>query len=229
MSKSFQILLFLKELLPNETAKIITYIYIAARQRFKPGQLVFESPCGHLLRSVESPCPKTFFCPISNEYRILNKEIYLTSACSCSVDDLLCLVETNVDSKNIGMKCEICKRHWDYLTDESTSELKQKVVCFCGKITEQFPCATCPIKNCCIPGCDQICHKKSKAPLCYEHYRCIFCRSKISYRRTYSQWWFEMLPIVSYCKCPYYNDGWDYSLSLSLSLFDEDHKFLNDC
>jgi len=99
MSRSPQVFSLLKEVLPIEIARIITSIYIISWQRFKPGQLVFDAPCGHLLRYIKEYRTETFICPVSKEVCAFDKEIYERWKWQCSAADLWNLIETTMDSE----------------------------------------------------------------------------------------------------------------------------------
>lgn len=74
--------------------------------------------------------------------------------------------------------CDICNIYYSRSTKKS--ELKLKIMCFCGGLVDDFPCATCPQKICLVNGCSQFVNKKSTI-LCSEHFRCAVCKDILVY------------------------------------------------
>jgi hypothetical protein len=154
---------------------------------------------------------------MSKEICTIEKETYEKFTTSCSDEYLWHLIETTMDSEWQGMVCEICNRYWDF-TDNET-ELKQQIICFCGKMANQFPCETCPTKNCCIPDCDQIVYEKSISALCHDHFRCKICKGQFRYQYAspyYNEYLIEW--IDSYCDCGKENDRWEYCCEMSRNI-----------
>uniref|UniRef100_A0A6C0CBG7 Uncharacterized protein n=1 Tax=viral metagenome TaxID=1070528 RepID=A0A6C0CBG7_9ZZZZ len=148
---TYQVLLILKTLTLNEIAKIITHMCIIFYQKIKPGNIVFSSPCGHMLRYVDKFKTMTFVCPIRKELFRFNKCVYqkvlFQSSESCEGFVYTSnLVEVTNNEYAHGITCEICKRYWKYTTRKTDHE--EQIMCFCGKNSDQYPCATCPIKRC---------------------------------------------------------------------------------
>jgi len=144
---NFSIVPFLLgRLLPREISQWIMCIYIVvSSQKFKPSQIVFDSPCGHILRRVVNYKRKTLLHPISKEIYEVNKEIFNRNVAQMISSDLFYLVEsTNREHETAWVtSCKTCDRHWDIQLHDDSQGLMQKIVCFCKKIVHEFPCETC--------------------------------------------------------------------------------------
>jgi len=164
MSKAILLLSALEPQILIELVQLIISIYVGLPQKFKPGQIVFEAPCGHLLRFV------THFDPFG-------KEIYDTSMTPCYIDDGY-LIESTEDESITS--CKTCNRHWDSISHIYHADGIQKMMCFCKKISSCFPCGRCSAKVCSIPDCERVADGKSFPVLCTEHLRCKGCKQEIS-------------------------------------------------
>jgi hypothetical protein len=189
MFRYHQVLLVLKNFLSADLALMITSFYNILCPTIKPGQFVFDSPCGHVLRYIKGYKSKTFTCPINNENYMFDKEVYVKAFWHNSGKNMLYFVESTKKSPWIGITCDICNRYWDF-THRKT-DLEQKIVCFCGKLTNQFPCESCPVNKCSIPGCILVAHQNSVPLVCRNHSRCGNCKKLFNY----DGW------IKNYCKC----------------------------
>jgi len=169
MSKAILLLSALKPQILVELVRLIISIYVRLPQKFKPGQVVFEAPCGHLLRFVTHFDPSSLFYPFG-------KEIYDTSMTPCYIDDGY-LIESTKDESITS--CNICDRHWDSAYAYGADGM-QKMMCFCKKISTDFPCGRCSAKVCSISGCERVADGKSFPVLCTEHLRCKGCKQEIS-------------------------------------------------
>jgi hypothetical protein len=197
MSESLELLFVLKQFLLKELARMIISIYVfVLPQKFKPGQYIFNASCGHLLRFEGEVKFGSFFYP-------LGKQIYHKTSKSCDSWELLRLVESTKDKSIIS--CKICKRYWDIqehsdLILAGASRLQKKIMCFCNKISDQFPCYACLAKKCSLckiiasgkssPDlcsnkksslCKIIDSGKSLPVLCTYHYRCGTCKRPFKY------------------------------------------------
>uniref|UniRef100_A0A6C0CA70 Uncharacterized protein n=1 Tax=viral metagenome TaxID=1070528 RepID=A0A6C0CA70_9ZZZZ len=175
------VLLLLKEFLPTELVIIIISVYHVFYKKIKPGQTVFESPCGHTLRRIKCVIPTNFICPINKTTFVFDKYLYdrvhkeRTSKFMCHLTEM-----TENDLRKKFFACETCDKYWT-CTNFRTN-LAQKIRCFCGKNVVDFPCIQCRPKYICyIPGCCQIVYEKKANVLCRKHYQCKKCETPYSY------------------------------------------------
>jgi hypothetical protein len=181
MFEPIQVLLILKKYLSTDLALMITSFYNVLRQTIKPGQFVFDSPCGHLLQYIFRYKSKKFLCPINNENYTFDKEVCgKISSWFHDGKKLLRLTETTNLCTGGGIACDRCDRCWDFTCCKT--DLEQRIVCVCGKIATKFPCDLCPIKKCCFQNCYHFAHKTSSSSvMCRKHYQCKKCKEPFLY------------------------------------------------
>jgi hypothetical protein len=165
MSKSLEIFFLQKTILLLDIVRLIMSIFIRL-QKFEPGQILFNSPCGHLLRIVEG----SWF----DEEKTYHKETKPWT----STD----LVESGSEFQS-QISCDECERYWCDTYSHET-DLKLKIMCFCGKIDCTFPCETCLSKKCSIYDCVQLSDRTSSPLLCSDHYQCKICEHPFTYQYT---------------------------------------------
>uniref|UniRef100_A0A6C0C804 Uncharacterized protein n=1 Tax=viral metagenome TaxID=1070528 RepID=A0A6C0C804_9ZZZZ len=175
----------LKQSFSPEISNFITWIYmiVLSSQKTKPGQTVFESPCGHLLKYVVKSKLKSFTCPLNKEIYLFERDMfdrefyYMFELSEPYI--FLDLVEEYDHEYRDGINCGICNKV--YYTSSVKSDMKAKIVCHCGKFVDKFPCKTCPKKRCRVPGCTDVNYEKMNTELCRDHYRCKTCKDPLSY------------------------------------------------
>jgi len=121
-------------------------MYIAFYQKIEPGQSVFDSPCGHILRYVQEYKPMEFKCPIRGEIFKFDKDVYENIVYHHSSHlytslTLVNLIEVAIDDDRPVMECNVCNRYW--MLTISETKYKQQVMCLCEKISSRFPCESC--------------------------------------------------------------------------------------
>jgi hypothetical protein len=170
MSEQHQILLSLDKFLPIELTRTITYIYIIIGMTeqmllMKPGDIVFNSPCGHRLKGF-GECKYKILCSLNDTTYFFNSKKYYnnisTYANNLALDRL---VEVDNNCELDKYFCELCKRFWAP-TGARWSRL-QSIVCFCNKTSYIFPCGDCPAKKCYHSTCSRVIDGTST--LCYRH------------------------------------------------------------
>jgi hypothetical protein len=177
MSEIPQILFLVNELFLPELARLIILIYAYLPQKFKPGQIVFNSPCGHILRAT-----------IHNNFRSLfyphGKKIYMKAKLlSCKLD-LRSLIETY-------RFCKIC--------DYDFNIFKPQILCFCNQISDTFSCGKCSAQKCDIFSC----YRATKNSLCGHHFKCDICRQPYYYECNipdHDRYW-EQLTTYNFLTC----------------------------
>uniref|UniRef100_A0A6C0C8D4 Uncharacterized protein n=1 Tax=viral metagenome TaxID=1070528 RepID=A0A6C0C8D4_9ZZZZ len=184
------ILLLLKEFLPSDLALIITSMYNLFVEKIKPGQTVFDSPCGHTLRSIMDIIPTKFVCPINKVTYNFDKIIYArlywkrTNMYDCHLVEI-----TKNDillSKIRYESCKICDRYWKFT--ENKTGLKKQTRCFCDKNVDDFPCDRCRPDMCYQTGCCWFVYGKKSKTLCRNHYQCSKCKIPYVYDHNISDY-----------------------------------------
>jgi len=205
MSKFTLVSSLLKQFLPIGLAQFATQIYtIVKSSKYKPGDVVFNFPCGHILRNIIINKCKEFFCSCDQKFYSFERNVY------SKVDEkfdrpnqILFLTEYIKEDRSKKndrsvTSCRICgysfflipapTETWGQIVDDSTFETttelitwKQQYVCFCGKFADQFPCDARPKKRCRLPYCVRFTYKKSLMDLCKKHFRCKTCRKIFSF------------------------------------------------
>ena len=136
-----RIILLLKQLLPDELTKLITYMYIIIPSRkLKAGQIVIDLGFGHVDRCFSNYECRTFLFGIyTYSYHVTIYRKLLISNPS--------MTETRAE--------RIIKSCSDVLNSMGNNA---RIVCFCKKLGVSFPCQTCaPLAKCClIPFCNNL-------------------------------------------------------------------------
>src|SRR5688572_19212690 len=77
MSKFTLVSYLLQKLLPFEVSHFAIQIYtVVPSQKFKPGQVVFHFPCGHISRNIYSDKYKEFFYSYDGRFYSFKNDIY---------------------------------------------------------------------------------------------------------------------------------------------------------
>jgi hypothetical protein len=128
----------LPKFFPIEIGTFVKRIYtIVPSLKIKPGQIVFDSPCGHLLRYTTKSKTKSFTCPISKKLYSFKKKKFDGGFHSYSLKSpYLCLYDDDDDIIYESITCKTCKI--EYYASSTTTDLKIKIVCFCGQLVDNF-------------------------------------------------------------------------------------------
>uniref|UniRef100_A0A6C0C7Q4 Uncharacterized protein n=1 Tax=viral metagenome TaxID=1070528 RepID=A0A6C0C7Q4_9ZZZZ len=183
MSNITVLLWLLEQNFPIEITQFIACIYkIVKSQRTKPGHIIFDSPCGHRLRNAGYIRIKSFIHPFSKQTYLFCNSLFLRKNMNFSLDyPYLHHIEYPYILKNSNIytyKCTTCNTYYGQSANES--ELKLKIMCYCGKLVDDFPCKMCPQKICLVNECSQFVNKKSSI-LCSDHFRCATCKNILIY------------------------------------------------
>jgi len=165
MSILFEKIFLQRQFLLPDIVNLVVSIFIHL-QKFESGQILFNSPCGHLLRT----CDSSHF----DEEKIYSRKIKPWTGSY--------LAEIRLDFKS-DISCYVCDRYWCD-THECETDLRLKIICFCGKIDFTFPCFTCSIKKCAIDDCMQLSGRTTWPILCIEHHQCETCKQPFTYQCT---------------------------------------------
>jgi hypothetical protein len=222
------ILLVLQTIIPNDLAKMIIQVYVCVRieawKNVKPGQIIFESPCGHILRFTIDRKPCIFIWPGDSQVNHLNKNIY--SKITTKYSYVAHLDEIGTSSIFAYVSCHECKRHWTYTN--KVTDLQEKIMCFCGKATINFPCNSCSINECAIKDCNNLVDQKSIAVLCRDHVRCYKCKCRLDYDYSIpDDCEFPAGWIKCSCKCKRANDSFPFREDTFRKIFNDYGKYLN--
>ena len=110
---------------------------------------------------------KLFICLPHREFYSLEREVYVKRLESSYYSSFLYMTEGDMNTRDDMMNCNICRRRWNFISKKS--ELIVKRVCFCGKITGQFPCEACPCKYCDEYDCCGLVYGFSNKTKCAKH------------------------------------------------------------
>uniref|UniRef100_A0A6C0CAL4 Uncharacterized protein n=1 Tax=viral metagenome TaxID=1070528 RepID=A0A6C0CAL4_9ZZZZ len=176
MNQRITVSLLLKQSFPPEISEFIIWIYavMLLSQETKPGEIIFDSPCGHILKRVKKSKLKPFTCPINQNTYLFKKDVperYYYRKFKLTEPYMFLDLEKTYDHlcpPDIG--CMSCNQVYSKSAVET--DLKLKIVCHCGQFVDVFPCKTCPEKKCCAFECSKFIYEKSSTGLCRHHYRC---------------------------------------------------------
>jgi hypothetical protein len=168
MYKSYELLFVLRSFLPLDLTRSIIQIYSSFS--YKPGQFVFESPCGHILRREKDYDQTYAYVKITT----MSSRYDLSDLVECTGKDFNEYYYPDVD-------CEKCDRQWTTTFEET--DLKWKFVCFCKEICSEFPCSVCSTQyvECGIPDCERMASITSTPTLCKKHLQCKICESPFQF------------------------------------------------
>jgi len=136
MSKFTLVSLLLKQFLPTGLDQFVILIYsIVPAQKPKSGEIMFNSPCGHILRFVLKPKCKKFFNPYDQKIYSFEREVYHRKYRKYEDEGYEPnFVEVNKEMENFepSVTCKDCDRNWDFnFSFNKISNLP--LMCFCGK------------------------------------------------------------------------------------------------